>query len=718
MPGQFEGILDKLQTKLGKQTIKRASTINRPRPKFEVQQIKIFNEFNRRNPKADGGSVNGSEQAAFRAKVEELMDDGYDFGEAVREAMRQGYQDGGIVDEVILTQIKEKFPEFDASKSKFGFAKKDPRYEKVRGMYRKLSGAYKAYDEKRKTDPKRIQYRKEYVVPEETLIKKRAREKAQYKADPKKYLARNRKYVTRPDVALKRRKRAQERYYYGGQKEKDLARLKKVIASKNVSGYLQNTDNILLKDMIRAANQGDPNLKLVRGGPNNSVVAVQEGNKTYHAVGAQRKPVPGSPKNSIPITKHPTFKKRFEFVKQQKAFANTKIPGTDLTYGKALDFLESEKAGTPLQNKNAAEFEHVKGVRTDYKKGQVALRTANREKMTIRAALDNKNITLKEADKALKKIGVRDFYKGRYIGAPKINPNKQFDDLKKYVDKSFKLGKLKPIFKRIAKAGKVGPINKMSIDKILYPTTLADTYYNEMLENYEKNFDSLSPRDKMPMYQNATKRRMQSMAKLYAKYGKDVVDDAMQKNSINLDDLTKPGSTSDRRRSLERKIKRGPPSLKSDAFGIGTAIEEGPRALKKAGQLGVRGASKVLGYGAIPLELYFMNEARKQGKSTAEILAMPLLMEGRVGELQDMMKLTPVERQGYNRAKINEDESLLDTDFYTPDKEGIELIDNEATKDYIKKSRKLEEALRRDDRSKPKQRFTLPNLTGILEDEV
>ena len=97
MPGQFEGILDKLQTKLGKQTIKRASTINRPRPKREVQQIHIFNEFNRRNPKADGGSVNGSEQAAFRAKVEELMDDGYDFGEAVREAMRQGYQDGGRI---------------------------------------------------------------------------------------------------------------------------------------------------------------------------------------------------------------------------------------------------------------------------------------------------------------------------------------------------------------------------------------------------------------------------------------------------------------------------------------------------------------------------------------------------------------------------------------------------------------------------------------------
>ena len=96
MPGQFEGILDKLQTKLGKQTIKRASTINRPRPKFEVQQIDIFNKFNRRNPKADGGSVNGSYEAALRKKIEELMDDGYEFGEAVREAMRQGYKSGGV----------------------------------------------------------------------------------------------------------------------------------------------------------------------------------------------------------------------------------------------------------------------------------------------------------------------------------------------------------------------------------------------------------------------------------------------------------------------------------------------------------------------------------------------------------------------------------------------------------------------------------------------
>ena len=43
------------------------------------------------------GSVNDYEPSEFSKKVNELMDDGYDFGEAVREAMRQGYSNGGKV---------------------------------------------------------------------------------------------------------------------------------------------------------------------------------------------------------------------------------------------------------------------------------------------------------------------------------------------------------------------------------------------------------------------------------------------------------------------------------------------------------------------------------------------------------------------------------------------------------------------------------------------
>ena len=50
MPGEFESILTKLQGKLGKQTVRRASTINRPRPKLNVIQIEAINDFVKRFP--------------------------------------------------------------------------------------------------------------------------------------------------------------------------------------------------------------------------------------------------------------------------------------------------------------------------------------------------------------------------------------------------------------------------------------------------------------------------------------------------------------------------------------------------------------------------------------------------------------------------------------------------------------------------------------------
>ena len=59
---------------------------------------------------ADGGSTNGSGDAALSAKVKELMDDGYEFGEAVKEAMRQGYAKGGIVIQLgIQEEIKKLY---------------------------------------------------------------------------------------------------------------------------------------------------------------------------------------------------------------------------------------------------------------------------------------------------------------------------------------------------------------------------------------------------------------------------------------------------------------------------------------------------------------------------------------------------------------------------------------------------------------------------------
>ena len=290
--------------------------------------------------------------------------------------------------EAFQIAIQEQFPEADFTKGKFGFSKNDPRYEKARTIFRKVTGKFKAYEEKRKTDPKRLEYRANYVPPPESVAKRKAKQKLEYEKNPEKFLARNRAYLTRPDIQEKRSKYMQDRYYFGGQREKDLLRLKGVVASKGYGGYFKNPDNALLKDMVRMAEQNpDSGLEIIRKGPRNLIVGVKEGDTIYHAVASKRKPVAYAPKNSVSITEHPDFKTRFEFTKLQKNFLNTKLKGSDLTYGKALDILQSSKAGSALQNRNPAEFEHIKGAAVDYKEGQIALRTANRDKQVILAAL-------------------------------------------------------------------------------------------------------------------------------------------------------------------------------------------------------------------------------------------------------------------------------------------------------------------------------------------
>ena len=75
--------------------------IDKEKPEFFLGYKKTF---------ADGGSTNGSGDKAFSAKVKELMDDGYDFGEAVKEAMRQGYNKGGQV--VMEAMIQKLYTDF------------------------------------------------------------------------------------------------------------------------------------------------------------------------------------------------------------------------------------------------------------------------------------------------------------------------------------------------------------------------------------------------------------------------------------------------------------------------------------------------------------------------------------------------------------------------------------------------------------------------------
>ena len=78
---------------------------------------------------ADGGSTNGSGDKAFTAKVKELMDDGYEFGEAVKEAMRQGYNNGGLTERsftenIIGEKLKGFQPELPGDQLKNFFKQK------------------------------------------------------------------------------------------------------------------------------------------------------------------------------------------------------------------------------------------------------------------------------------------------------------------------------------------------------------------------------------------------------------------------------------------------------------------------------------------------------------------------------------------------------------------------------------------------------------------
>jgi len=107
-----------------------------------------------------------------------------------------------------------------------------------------------------------------------------------------------------------------------------------------------------------------------------------------------------------------------------------------------------------------------------------------------------------------------------------------------------------------------------------------------------------------------------------------------------------------------------------------------------------------------------MLNMRKQGKTTAEILGSPFFLSGRIGEAQDLMKMTPLERQAVSEQQIAGDESMLDTDFYTPRQEGIEAVDIEAVQERVRKQREAEEQQRALERSRGSG-FTYPNMYGI-----
>ena len=150
---------------------------------------------------------------------------------------------------------------------------------------------------------------------------------------------------------------------------------------------------------------------------------------------------------------------------------------------------------------------------------------------------------------------------------------------------------------------------------------------------------------------------------------------------------------------------------RSGAMSLGSfpaQIAEAPGMAKGAVKSIAKSVGKVLGVAALPLEAYFMKQMYDEGKTMAEILASPLMLEGVVGEGQRLMTMDPVERQAVKNAQIAEDFSMMDTDFMTPAKQGLEAVDvdmvNERANREIEKRRKAKAVQRNK---------TLPNQ-GLL----
>ena len=75
-PKEYKQMMDYLTRSGIRKQIKFASDIARPDPKPQVQEIELFNQFNKRNPQADGGRIgfsNGSDRVAYK-KINKLTD--------------------------------------------------------------------------------------------------------------------------------------------------------------------------------------------------------------------------------------------------------------------------------------------------------------------------------------------------------------------------------------------------------------------------------------------------------------------------------------------------------------------------------------------------------------------------------------------------------------------------------------------------------------------
>ena len=132
-------------------------------------------------------------------------------------------------------------------------------------------------------------------------------------------------------------------------------------------------------------------------------------------------------------------------------------------------------------------------------------------------------------------------------------------------------------------------------------------------------------------------------------------------------------------------IKRNP--ITSGAIATGAALTQKPvRKLAKKALI------KSLGPIGLLAEGYFIKEAYDKGKSPAEIIGTPFMLEGVVSKVQDSLKMLPVERQAASQNELEELEDFSDMseDFATPYVKGSENVDLEELQKRMDMEREFE----------------------------
>ena len=588
---------------------------------------------------ADGGSTNGSAEKAFSAKVNELMDDGYDFGEAVKEAMRQGYKKGGQVKKGTKTNLtEEKFVQLRVQKKNLNH-KEFAEYLNTQTEYYpdpkqadKFSGLT--------IDRRYNKAKSKGKFPPNFTFKGSTQDRAITDADRNAY-----------------KEYAKEKF------KRNPAKVKEILALDDKSINRKLSDNRKFKKLdpdVKAANaakQVKDRAKLkAKGGDayqrylqiareNNRLNPNRNANKFYRNL--------SDPKSLL-----------WEDLLKRNEEGKSKFFSYDKKLPKKSNSGFYDKAKTQsivLKDKKGNKFRY-----------NTLLDDIDKAGYDSRAAFkpyDQKSFLYKSGlmPELNKSAGIqlgsrRNPFHVHHIEGVKKNP---FNVMLTYEGANISEGRskksLQSAFARISQKEKLNPNNPK--------------LYTDKKNALKKFYQSLDP-------------------DIAVKIGKQEIGK--------------------RPRLIEMLKKSKVPMSKaqrSGAMSLGSfpaQIAEAPGMAKGAVKSIAKSVGKALGVAALPLEAYFMKQMYDEGKTMAEILASPLMLEGVVGEGQRLMTMDPVERQAVKNAQIAEDFSMMDTDFMTPAKQGLEAVDvdmvNERANREIEKRRKAKAVQRNK---------TLPNQ-GLL----